>query len=754
MRDMLRMFLFCASLLLIGSVAYAQEATETPIVNESIGATFSFGDLGYENITISGGFGVGQLYIPIAPGWEATGDTDVSLSLVSSPLLKSISSLTVSVNNQPLSSIRLNGNTQSFDFTIPKTLIRPPGLLLQFEGYLRVTDDTCEHSNIPSQWARILGDSWISLHGRQNDAPPQLADLSALMFARSVTGDLQPLLFVLPDQPDVAMLTTAARVAAGLAHLSNDSAYPLDVATAASVTPEQLESANVILLGLPTGQPLLGQLGDSLSTLRADGLFYTDDGQPVPDTDAVLQLVHSPWNLERNVLVVSANAPQGMENAGVIFSNQTTLLNLDGSYVFAAHPLSEENRPLAPAWSTETTSLEQLKYDTRTVRGTGILNEYYTIYRPAGSQFAPGAQFVLRGSASPLLRNEQSYVAVFLNEIQLGAYPTANLIDNQMVTFQIPASLDQARHDQRLTLRVEVSNQVLQDECRTVDRENAWTQIDHMSGFVAAYSYLPVPDLQAFPYPFAAGIPTAPVRIVVPDAVEPQQVEGVIRLAFELGFASFADIDLGVLALNDLDPSAYDSNLIFLLNADTQPGMRALFANAEAANGEAASAAEGTESALAGDTTGLLDLSLYRALDEPFGLLYTDQSPANPERTVLIILSDSADGFRAALTGLTQTMPPVSTSGTVAIVQEAQTPYILYKPEDIVALTAPTEEAISTDEPADDDEGQASIGEDSIAATPLMSEGSASLVIIVIPIVVSLLLILAIWVLRRGHWGG
>lgn len=720
----------------------APSETPTPSPDETLGFTFS--ELGYTNLSISGGFGVGQFYLPIQAGYEASQDAQMVLRLSSSPLLKSVSSMTVNVNNQPVHSITLNAAAQTVEFTIPANLIRSPGLLLQFRAYLRVTDDDCEDSNIPSQWVSVLGESTITLYGERSESAPLLSELPGLFFSRDIMGALAPLVFVLPDDADTATVTAAARVAAGLAQLNADGGYQVEVVTVSTVTDAQLESSNLVLVGLPEQQAdLFSQFDAALVNLREDGRFYTDDGQPVPAAHAVFEAALSPWNPERQVLVVSANTPQGLESAGLIAADQQTLSSLDGSYVFAARPIPAENRLLPPPWQGTTTSLEQLGFGARTIRGTGTISEYFTIYRPVGAHFGAGAQFVLRGSASPLLRNDQSYVAVFMNEIPLGAYAMASLIDQQTITFQIPSALDRSDYSQEINMRIEVSNEIPHEQCQTIDRENAWTIIDPSSSFIADFNYLPLPDLNVYPYPFIGSMTPEPIHMVLPTDYADHHVAGVVRAAFRLGFASQSDLDLGVISHEALDESAYDSHLIFLMDK-LEPDINALFNITPEPVGEGTPTPTLQASILDGDTGELLDLTLYRALNEPFGLLYTDTSPVNPERTFLIVLSESERGMTAALDTLAQTAPLVSVYGTLAIVQEERSPYVLYRPEDIETFADPDSQLEATPTPTP---------EPQTPVSPLLSDGSASFVIIVIPIVMSLLLILAIWLLRRGRWG-
>jgi hypothetical protein len=727
--------LILLSVLMITPIApiYAQQSNEL---------TFTLDDLGYSDIPINGAFGTAQLYIPIPASWQASQNAQVSVDIISSPLLKPESSLTVSVNDQPLSSIGLNGTTQRLQFEIPAALITPPGISVQFRAYMSVTDDDCEDSNIPSQWARVLPTTQIAFTVQQSPRQPDLADLNNLLFSRDLSGKYRPLLFVLPTNPDSNTLTAAVRVAAGLGHMVNHDAHPLGIATADNVTERALEASNVVLIGLPGDQPLLDQVSDNVSTMRDDKRFYTSDGALVPDSDGVLQIFRSQWNAERTVLVVSANHPDGLNNLGQAMLNPATMGNLNGNFVFVARPLPEDNNPLPTPWSTAETSLAQLGFGSRTVRGTGVTNEYYTLSRAPGSVFDGGGQFVLKGSASPLLRNEESYVAVFMNESPLGAYPISQLLDNGSIAFQIPTIIDSTAYRPRMNLRIEVSNQIRQQECQTIDRDNAWTQIDMSSAFVVNNVHLPVPSLQAFPYPFVAESEPAPVRIVLPENAEYYHLSGAIRMAFTFGFFMTTDIDVSTQTISEFSAenadSYRDNNLVFLVNSNEEPDINAIFPQ------PVQPGATPTAEPVLGGTTALTDLSLYRTLSDPFGLLFTAKSPINPDRVVLFVLSETARGFNAAIDGLTVFTPPVSVPATLAIVQPNTAPYVLTRAEDVQALAPDT----NTPTPAAD---PTTTADTSASTAPLpLSANNASFIIIVIPIVLSLALIVVVWALQRG----
>lgn len=706
------------------------DATVEPEVTPDFEPTLviSLSDLGYNSLSVEGAFGTNQIYLSIPLTWQADHDARVMLHLQPSPLLRPVSSLTVFANNEPLTSVAFTGaETITTTFTIPARLIKYPGLQLRFEAYQRVSDDSCEDSNIPSQWVRILGDSQIAWAFATTSDLPRLEDLSNLVFSRGLIDGQHPVLFVLPDVPSDVTLTAAVRAAAGLAQLVRNAAYPVAVTTVGAATAEQLETSNVVLVGLPSANPLIAQLDSPL--LGGDGLFATADDQLIPNEHGVVQVLVSPWNAERHVLLLSANAESGLETLGLSLVERTTLDSLVGNYAFVTGPLDVSQAEQPPPWTTPQTSFEQLELGARMVRGAGILSEYYSFYLAPGSMFGEGAALVLHGSESPVLANEDSYIATFINDIPLGAARTSDLNADGTLTFRLPAELLQTPLPQPINLRLEISNQVPHRECETVNYDNAWTYIDDSSYFAANEVKPALPSLQAFPYPFAS---SAPVGFVLPDTQDESALRAAVKLAFLLGFYTPTALDVTTLRYADLGSAPLETNLIILASSATPGDLDVLLA--PLTNEETASVVGDLEP---------LDVRLYRALPEPLGLLYTTLRPASAEQAVLVIASAAAEGFDGAVDLLTAQTPPVGVQGTTALVQADYVPYVVDRAA-FEKMIAPMTTPEATDQP-----------ESSAASTETarVSAADMSLLIIVVPIMGSLLLILIVWSLRSSNRG-
>ena len=322
-----------------------------------------------------------------------------------------------------------------------------------------------------------------------------------------------------------------------------------------------------------------------------------------------------------------------------------------------------------------------------------------------------------------MLRNNEAYVAAFINEIPLGTYATSQFIDTGTMSFPIPAELLGQQLSQPINMRLEISNQIQQRNCETVNFDNVWTFIDGSSYISSNDVKELLPGLKAFPYPFAG---RDAVRFVLPDDLDASVIRGAVRLAFVLGFYSSDALDLGI--ITDADLATADENLIVLQHGSTATDFSTLLAPLTT-----------SDTPLNPDPSEL-DVALYQTLPEPFGVLYT--TLYKPDRALLVIASTTKEGFDAAIDQITEQIPPAAVQGTTAIIQADHPPYVVDRVADVQPTLVATADA-STPTPA----AQVIV---TGGAQP-SSSVDMSVLIVVVPIMVSLLLILIIWAIQSSN---
>ncbi len=634
-------------------------------------ARLTLEDFGYSDGQLRGMFGAAQLWIPFQSNWVINRELNVNLIYVASPLLhQKRSTLTILANDQPVISLHpvATGTEQEVSFTIPPHLLQGQGFTLRLQGYLRLTDLPCEETNNPGQWLTVRNKSSLAMRPDLKSDSPDLAGLPRTVVVENAPVAPPAVVFVLPDEPDETVLTTAAKVAARLGRDSRHNQFLFQVESASTLAESQKQAANLVVVGLPHDQPLLQELAQALPARLLRNGFVTADSYIAPAGHGVIQIFNSPWNKTRNVLLISAGQDLGLSLAGQAFADQLTVQALRGDFQFV-RALETVSQPLPElAWLTPQTTFTQLGDRDRLVRGPGLFQELYYFRRPPGWVLESGSQLSLHLGFSPALRPTQSYVAVYINDVFVGTARIGYGIQESQFTFDLPVDLlnetPQGQRSLALNLRLEVANFLEESDCAPANPEAAWTQIYADSFFVTPHVYLPLPDLQAFPYPFVGDPVETPVAIILPPQPNSVELGTGISLAATLGHYAPVDFELIVQTADQVSAETRsEANLIVIGSKSRQPLVAQALAEMS-------------------DVPGYRGLDgLYQALkNSKQGLLRTGPSPWNAERVILLAFGETDAGFVNATQALLEAVPPVDQPGSVAIIEAGQPPRIIYRP--------------------------------------------------------------------------
>ncbi len=629
-------------------------------------------DLGYGDFSLRGMYGTSRLWIPLRPDWDIQTEATLEVTYVASPLLRPRSTLTLYANKQELISIRpiADGQPHTFTTTIPVNQLQGKGVTLDFQGYLRLTDDPCEETNNPGQWIRILTrETRLTLNPTWRPAEPELAQMDEVLVvreARDYDQPTPPLLFILPDQPTPLELTVASQVAARLAAESG-TRPPIQVAFASQIQPEETGDAQIILIGEPHRLPWMDQLGRWLPAPWWQDTFRDTAGEPLPAGQGVIQITRAPGRPYRYLLLVSGTSEEGLRRAGNAFAERDIYLALTGQSIFIGDsPPRVEPIPPLP-WSTERTTFAQLGSDDRRVNGLGTHNLFYYFRRPPGWVLDRGAQLTLRFTTSPALTSRESYIAAFINDVPVGTVRTGpdfpNEAEMELPVARINRDLD-GRVPSRWTLRLEVGNFAREMDCEQVHPEASWTIVQADSAFVTPHVYFALPDLQAFPYPFSAVEEDAPETwILIPSQPQARDIEQALSISALLALYTPQDRTTSIYpgdAVTEADLGT--THLIVLGDRDRQPWVKPLLDKM------------GTIPGYRGER------GLYQALKSPKqGLLREGQSPWNEDRVVLMAFGTTPEGAAHAADALLAETPPVEEPGSVALVDEWGRTTVIYR---------------------------------------------------------------------------
>jgi hypothetical protein len=311
----------------------------------SIPTDQTLADLGY-NRDILERLGVSTVsynfYLP--PGQMVTSEAFFELVMGHSALLDyARSGLVISLNGQPIGSVRFTDETASKSNNIVQISI-PPAATLTGVNRLDVTAAlypiyNCSTQNFQNLYAVVWPESrlHLPLQPIQAGGSTTIAlDFYPAPFNFDPT--LGNLAFILPEN-DLVAWRSAFNIAGFLGDRAGGSLSAPRVFFANAVTDEELAGYNLVLVGRPSQLPLVGAMNDVLPVPFAEGsdvaqernmqvIFRIPTNVPV----GYVELLPSPWNESNTVLAALGNTSQGVTWSGAALVDSALRSRLAGNF--------------------------------------------------------------------------------------------------------------------------------------------------------------------------------------------------------------------------------------------------------------------------------------------------------------------------------------------------------------------------------------------------------------------------------------
>lgn len=330
-----------------GPVALVQDVTPPVVEIEDLpDIEMTFQDLGYEDRVIQGLFEQRIDYNFFIPqNWDLTDDASLELHYMHSAIVEEDSvGFTVLLNRTPMATVVLEEGTAlegrlQVDLPISaaepgednRLSIRviPAGNIAGCEAKGKFTDF----------WFLVEQSSKISLsHSKQRDVE---LDLDYFPYPFRSNSSLTELLFALPPNPTNQEWTDSLRIAALLGDDAAGQTILPAVTLGNRLSESDLPAYHIIALGRPTRNGLISQANSELPQPFIPG---TDEIQQRIDNVILrlpsgidlgyLQLVPSPWNLERAFLAVTGTTDQGVSWATRGLVENSLARKLSGNLAF------------------------------------------------------------------------------------------------------------------------------------------------------------------------------------------------------------------------------------------------------------------------------------------------------------------------------------------------------------------------------------------------------------------------------------
>jgi hypothetical protein len=645
--------------LMTGSVGVAHaQSTEPPQPDDQ--NVVAFERLGVTDQTLSGVFDGTRYLFNIPANWRLASGARVQLDLsvffpLGSAQQRLGGFLEARFNRALIGTVEL---TQPGDrrvvFDIPDRALTPVRSDGRHEFEVALDNPTgCDVA--PSERTAVVIRSTSRFVLPHTLAPPDtdLRNLPRPIFQGSFEPDQATI--VIPDTPSVNDLQAALTVAAGFGRLT-EGRLQIDLTTVQRLSPQARTGRHLILVGSHTGLAPLARNLDLPATLQQNG-FATPGATP---GDGILQMIVSPWNSERVVLVVSGASEAAVVKAARALSAVPVRIN-NRPNVAVVRDLPEAPADLA---LTIDQRLSDLGLEPRVIRDrTGTFDLRFTL--PPGQQIDEGAYFDLTFNHAATVDFGQSSLSVGLNGIPIGSVRFSD--ETTRVTtgrITIPPSATRSGANV-LTIQ---TNLVPRSLCTDVRNTDLWVTIWPESAL-----HLPMKpvtaeprrtfNLSSYPLPFTLNPSLATTAFVVPQRA-PAAWNAAALLAFQMGRQTRDAIlqPLAVFADNVPTDVRESYHLLVIGRPGTLPILVEL--------GDALPAPfdAGSDVPRSVDTP-----VVYRVPpDASVAYLQMVAAPWNPERVVVAALGSDDSGIEQATTMLIDPRQRARLTGTLAIVDPQQ----------------------------------------------------------------------------------
>ena len=316
--------------------ALAYVASVQPLSNSlPVVENFSLQSLGYQNETLSG-IGLNSIQYLFNASKEQLHSKDSGIDLVyyhSGLLDYGYSSFSVELNNQVISSAPFTKETEQLTTLQVKF---PPGLLRFGENRLTISarmlnTTSCDTTGFSDPWLTISDQSTFHLPATTDvtTSNPALLDLKFFPNLFMGQSDLGDVAFVLPKTTP-STWRIAGQMAYELGRNANPLISNLKTVYADNVPQPVLDQSSLILIGKSSTIPLLSKINDKLPApfdLKTDTASESNMQVtyriPKGMNVGYLELLNSPFNAEKPVLVLAGNSDDGLALAGdALFTNE------------------------------------------------------------------------------------------------------------------------------------------------------------------------------------------------------------------------------------------------------------------------------------------------------------------------------------------------------------------------------------------------------------------------------------------------
>lgn len=343
-----------------------------------------------------------------------------------------------------------------------------------------------------------------------------------------------PVTVVIPDAPSAEELQSALVVMGSFARMTGGK-LPVNMISVSQMTDEIKAQAHLLMVGKASAFSILNEF--SLPVPLVGNGFISQEGT---DEDGVVQIISSPWNDERVIILISGASDQAVIKSSQAVStlNLQTGITPDYSIVAQVNPVSSLGVMATDLtlFNSPDITFEDLGFESVDISGLGTNWQSYEFVIPPGQIPAEGPYLDMNYSVSELVDPLRSEGVVYLNDVRIGSMALESEASNLgRARINMPASILRPGVN-NLDIAV---NLIPKDECSVSGFSGLWVTLYsdsllHLPLTEVSDTDFVLQDIRAYPYPFSNDPSLSSTTIVVPQQDFASWLEAG-KIAYDLG---------------------------------------------------------------------------------------------------------------------------------------------------------------------------------------------------------------------------
>ncbi|MBI4971206.1 MAG: cellulose biosynthesis cyclic di-GMP-binding regulatory protein BcsB [Candidatus Omnitrophica bacterium] len=446
-------------------------------------------------------------WILIPKDIQIIGDPKLVFYLSYSNTLSPTSTLTVSMNDQPLYSMNMlkdKSRKKPVEVIVPRSVLKGGQNSISFQFYnIQDLTNPCKDLDNPAAWSVIHRDSTLELTYQNRSIESLNLFPDPFLKMERFEKRKSQLVIALPQNPTTEELKAAIILVQYFGYLDPFMYVSIQTFMSEASPDAVLKNSNIISIGDLNRNPFVRELK---SRVPVDILNKLDQEK------GIIAMIKSPFKDERVAVIVSGKVEKTLFKSAEVLTFPMLVQKIEGAYAIV--DTSQDLPQRKSVADINNPSFSDLGYFNTKLAGTYESTANFEYQIPPHWQLQHGAALSIDASYSPLLNPEKSIMTVLINDKPIESIKLSGGGGHARWHFQIP---DELLNEKAFYVTVRVYLDVNQTDCESRYYDRAWIIINDQSSFSLPHKLAADTGFQNFPATFYGESGLDFIKIVIPD---------------------------------------------------------------------------------------------------------------------------------------------------------------------------------------------------------------------------------------------